>query len=596
MCGIVGYISENFKEDRLIKLLKMLEYRGYDSAGIGTVENDKIKLKKVSGNIGKLENLINDSSKSKIGIAHTRWATHGNPTIENSHPHISNNNEWAVVHNGIIENFGEIKKDLMKLGYKFISNTDTEVIPNLLERYDSEDKIQTIINVCEKLIGSFGLAIINKDSPDKLFLAKRKSPLYISVSDGEIITASDPICFLNKEGYYEIDDNEFCEAKLGSVIFYNKNKEIIKKKIVKIENMKNDIKLNNFKHFMQKEIYETPKVLKNIVKVYGENLIFEKLDKKLLSNLENVLFIGCGTAYHAAMMGVLFCEQIANVKAECYIASEFIYRKVIIKENTLVVFISQSGETADTLLAHEIVQKMGIKTIAITNVLYSTLAKKADFVIPTCAGREIAVASTKAYVAQITILNMFTKFLKCIKQCLKIEYITNIKELSNNFQFENFKLLEKISSELTEKDTVIFIGRGMDYITSEEASLKLKEVTYINSQAHPAGELKHGFLALITEGTYVFVIATQKELFKKTLNNVHEAASRGAKIILFTPFDVPAENLKDIYCLVGLQLFDSDIMPISSIVPFQLLSYYVSIKKGLNPDKPRNLAKSVTVE
>ncbi|MBR6778891.1 MAG: glutamine--fructose-6-phosphate transaminase (isomerizing) [Clostridia bacterium] len=597
MCGIVGYIGNKTIDKELVDGLKLLEYRGYDSAGVAVLKNDKIYTTKAEGNISCLEKILKNEENATVGIAHTRWATHGKPSINNAHPHISSDKEWAVVHNGIIENFGQLKNDLQHNNFTFSSETDTEVIAHLLQQLNCEDKINTVIKTCKMLEGSFALAIINKNIDGTIYLAKRKSPLYISLNNAETFVASDPICFAGKtQSYYSLNDDEFCEAKIGKLIFYNLNGETISKKPIEMTDFDIKIDKQNYAHFMLKEIQETPSILKRIVQTYKDNNAFDKINNQILKNINKIILVGCGTAYHAGLVGASFIEKFAKIEARCFVASEFRYNDPLIDDKTLAIFVSQSGETADTIMAHELAKQKGAITIALTNVLYSSLAKKVDFIFPICAGPEIAVASTKAYTAQISILNMFAKHLCNVRNNTNFNFIDSLSNLANTLKILDINCLEDISKELINEKTMFFIGRGLDYFTCEEASLKLKEITYINSQAYPAGELKHGFLALVENGTHVFVIATQKALLDKTLNGAHEASARGAKLVIATQFDIPKSQLKDIYKIISLQNFDEDLMPIASIGAFQMLSYLTSTKKGINPDQPRNLAKSVTVE
>lgn len=634
MCGIAGYIGNKNVSGQLVGALKLLEYRGYDSAGVAILENDEICLTKTQGKILNLQNLLKQNGefsikdqKDCIGIAHTRWATHGEPSEQNAHPHLSCNKEWAVVHNGIIENFDSLKKSLINQGFKFKSQTDTEVIaqmlqylsnsqnveqtfnlnkiaPQILKRStnlsnccNNKDNLKTVINTCKKLKGSFALAILNKNDKNTIYLAKNKSPLFVAKSLSEIFIASDPICFEGKVNeYFSLEDNEFCKAQKTGLFFCDKDGKQIQKRAVVLKNINTKNNKKKYKHFMIKEIKETPSVLKTILDVYKNNRIFSKIDKQLLLNIKKVVLIGCGTAYHASLMGAEYIKKICRIEAHAFVASEFRYSNPILDKNTLVVLVSQSGETADTLLSQELVKGLGAKTIALTNVLHSSLAKKTDFVFPVCAGPEIAVASTKAYTAQICILYMFAKYLSNIKNNTSFNFFEDITNLSKNLKCTKSANLKRLSKLLSKEDFSFFIGKGLDYITSEEASLKLKEITYINSQAYPAGELKHGFLALVTKGTYVFVVATQKKVLEKTLNSASEALSRGAKLVVASQYKISKRKLKDIFAYIPLKKFSEDLMPICSIVSFQILSYLTSIERKINPDQPRNLAKSVTVE
>ena len=597
MCGIVGYIGENCVEKNLIRDLKLLEYRGYDSSGVAVLSDNEIKVTKSVGCIKNLEGKITFKDKATLGIAHTRWATHGEATENNAHPHLSNDENWAVVHNGIIENYALLKKDLIEKGFSFKSETDTEVISQMLEYHQANTPIKTLINVCSQLIGSFALVVINKNNPNSIYLAKKKSPLYICAISDEVFIASDPICFAGKsQEYYTLNDGEFCEVSIGSIKFFDHECNEIAMTIMKLDNLTIETNLQNFDHYMIKEICETPDVLKRIIKTYAENDVFNKINKSIFDNLNKVILVGCGTAFYAGLLGVNYIENFAKIQARCYAASEFRYGDPLVDNKTLAIFVSQSGETADTLEALALAKSKGAKTIALTNVLYSSIAQKADFVLPVCAGPEIAVASTKAYTAQISVLNMFAKYLSNVLRNTNFNYLEDISTLSNEIRLEDLSGLKDLSNELANESSAILIGRNNDYVTSEEASLKLKEITYINAHSHPAGELKHGFLALVENGTFVFVIATQKHLLDKTLNAANEAASRGAKIVLVTQFVGEINNINNLYRVIKLNDLKEDLMPIVAIIQFQMLSYLTSVAKGIDPDKPRNLAKSVTVE
>ncbi|MBQ7880273.1 MAG: glutamine--fructose-6-phosphate transaminase (isomerizing) [Clostridia bacterium] len=599
MCGIIGYIGNKSAEIESVNLLKNLEYRGYDSAGVAVILDGEIKVTKAEGKIANLEQLI-VSTGANIGIAHTRWATHGKPTEVNAHPHISDNNEWAVVHNGIIENFEMLKQEIeTNSGVKFASETDTEVIPQMLEYLSTshQSTISTFIHACNRLKGVFAIACINKNIPDTLFLAKRKSPLYVAINNDEIFVASDPICFVDKANeYYTLEDDEFCKVSLNCVEFYDINGNNIAKSTIDMKDFEQFKGKEQYPHFMLKEINETPTVLNRIMKTYRDSLGFGKITKEVMQDINKIVIVGCGTAYHAGLMGAKYIEKFVRIECNIYIASEFIYSNPIIDKRTLCIFVSQSGETADTLSAQELAKSKGALTVGLTNVLYSVLAKKVDIVLPVCAGPEIAVASTKAYTAQITILYMLARYLQNIKFNSLFDYIAQIDTLANLFTLPNLQPIQDLSKELVNQKSSFFIGKGFDYVSAEEASLKLKEITYINSSAHPAGELKHGFLALIEDGSYLFVIATDEALLDKTLNSAHEAFARGAKVVLITQLDVDTSKTNFVYKVLQQPKFDDELMPIVSIITFQLLSYYTSVAKGINPDQPRNLAKSVTVE
>lgn len=598
MCGVVGYIGKKTVDKELVNVLKSLEYRGYDSAGVAYIKDGEISVIKSAGKISNLENILLEDKNCVCGIAHTRWATHGKPTDTNAHPHLSNNKSWAIVHNGIIENYSELKKDIMKnTSIKFASETDTEVVSQLLEIYDCEDKITTLINVCKMLEGSYALACLNKDNDGVLYLAKNKSPLYVAVNNFEVYVASDPICFAGKcDEYYSLEDNEFAKLSVNNVQFYNNKHISIDKKSIKLTNHEMNLGKKNYPHYMLKEIYEVPTVLNRIVGVYRDNCVLDKFTLDFVKSFRKIVIIGCGTAYHAGLMGERFLEKFAGLECRTFVASEFRYANHIIDKNTLCIFVSQSGETADTLACAEIAKASGATCVGLTNVLYSSLAKMVDIILPVCAGPEIAVASTKAYSAQIAIFYMLAKHIEKLRNGSSVDILFEIEVLSGKYPNPMEYDLDDLVDELVSVKDAFFIGRDLDYITATEGSLKLKEITYINSSAYPSGELKHGFLALVENGTHLFVLATQKDLLDKTLNGASEGHARGGKIILITQLDLPEEKLSQVYKLIKLPKFTEDLMPIVAVGVFQILSYLVSVKKGINPDQPRNLAKSVTVE
>ena len=598
MCGITGYIGDKVREN-LLDGLKNLEYRGYDSAGVAYILNGKIKAVKAEGKIAKLEQKLSEVAEieeANIGIGHTRWATHGVPSEKNAHPHLSTDNSFAVVHNGIIENFGAIKAELTKLGAEFKSDTDTEVVANLLQFTSGKTALEKLINASQKLVGSYALACLSVTEPNKIFLAKNKTPLYVALNGKNAYVGSDPICFQGKaKQYYALEDGEFAEVASGSVAFFNANGQI-EKVPLKIDKFENSAGKENYPHFMLKEIKEEPLVLDRVLKTYKDNNPFAFLDKEMVKQIKEVVLIGCGTAYHAGLMGAQYLEKIARIKAKAVVASEYRYSSPVIEKGTLFIFVSQSGETADTLACLNLAEKANAKSVALTNVLYSTLAKKCDKILPVCAGPEIAVASTKAYTCQIAELYMLAMHIKSIKENIALDYYKKIEEVKQALTQINEEQIKILAEEIKDSDKVFFIGRQYDYITAEEGSLKLKEVSYINSSAHASGELKHGFLALIENGTPLFAIMTQKDLLDKTLNGANEAVSRGAKLIAVTNWGKEIAEAHGIWQTIKLPNLDAEVMPIVAIEVFQLLGYYVSTFKGLDPDKPRNLAKSVTVE
>ena len=588
MCGIVGYLGKKRNVDFVIKKLKMLEYRSYDSSGVAVKNDDGISIFREVGGIKNLEEKLPKNKEMTLAIAHTRWATHGKPSEINSHPHSSKNGEWIVVHNGIIENYLELKNELKET---IESETDTAVLTEFLE----EKNVKTMdefIEFFDGVRGSFAIAAINKQQTDKLFFAKRKSPLYVAEVDGDVLVASDPICFSGMtRNYYIVYDGEFGFAQNGKAHFYDKTKHEIFKKTTYLESGFEDAQKMQYGHFMLKEIMEQRVALERQVDVFCQQKVLEKFDDKFFKQFDNVQFIGCGTAYHAALMGSAMFRKILHKKADAQIASEFIYNEPIFAdEKSLFIFVSQSGETADTIEAMKLAASKGACTIALTNVLYSTLAQNSDYVIPVCAGPEIAVASTKAYVCQLSAIFMLAKNIENSVSNLDYDYFDAIKKLAKKILNIDFKKIENLASEIKNQTAPIFIGKGLDAITAKEASLKLKEVAYINSTDYPSGELKHGFLALVESETPLFVFATQKNVISKSLNSASEAASRGAKVIAISNQEI--NGLTEFF----IDEPDEILASILAIVPMQYLAYQVSIQKGINPDKPRNLAKSVTVE
>ena len=587
MCGIVGYIGKKQNSKKIIEKLKKLEYRGYDSAGIAVMEKGNVDCFKEVGCIDNLEKLVPDNLETTCAIAHTRWATHGKATTVNAHPHSSKNGLWTLVHNGIIENYLELKQTLKN---EIESDTDTAVVAELLEE-KNVNSIEEFIDVFGLLDGSYSIVAINKNKPDELFLAKNKSPLYVAETDGGFLVASDPICFVGvAKDYYEFIDNDFAHIDKNGITFFAGKEKIQKSKTMLDDSFEN-FSDGGFEHFMLKEIYEEPEALERQVKFYKEHRVFDKFSKNFMSKFKEVVFVGCGTAYHAALFGENYFRKQLNIKASAEVASEFIYSKPIFaSEDMLFVLVSQSGETADTLMASKIAKEGGATTIALTNVLYSSLAKKADYVLPVCAGPEIAVASTKAYVCQLSALYMFSSYLKNFEGA-KIDYFKDILDAAKKALSFDMKKIEAIAMEIKDETTPIFIGKDLDYITAMESSLKLKEVSYINATNYSSGELKHGFLALVEEGTPLFVFCTQSEICSKSINAANEAMSRGARKFLIT--NIKQDDDRDVIFVDESNELTASIL---AIIPMQYLAYKVSTLKGINPDKPRNLAKSVTVE
>ena len=613
MCGIVGYIGVKKAKPVLINGLFKLEYRGYDSAGIAVIENNEIKCKKDKGRVANLNNIIkNESFESNIGIAHTRWATHGKPSKTNSHPHLDNKEEFAVVHNGIIENYSEIREFLVSNGYKFKSETDTEVIPNLIHYYferedESENKfIKSVNKACKDLKGSYAIEVISKSYPDTMIIARRNSPLVLGISGKDKYIASDiPAIIEYTKDIYFLDDNEIVELNKDKVNFYNNKLEKINKqfKTIEIENTENS--KDGFEDYMIKEIFEQPQTIRKTIEANFSKdgkLDIEGLNitREYLKTINKIYIVACGTAMHAGLSSKNTFERLLNIPVEVDIASEFRYRNPLIDEKTLTIFISQSGETADTIAALKLSKERGSKTIAVTNVIKSSITREADYTIYTHAGAEIAVASTKAYTAQVVLLNMlavqFTEILgREENEVLAKKIKKDILELPEKVEetLKTLNSIKDIAKQVYKERDMFFLGRGIDYTVGMEGSLKLKEISYIHSEAYPAGELKHGPIALIEKNITVIGIITDEELKEKTISNIQEVRSRGAKIMLVTNCEIQKESYNYV---IEVPKTNKLLSPILSVIPLQLFSYYISKEKGLDVDKPRNLAKSVTVE
>lgn len=612
MCGIVGYIGNKKASPILINGLLKLEYRGYDSAGISTIEKTGLSTMKDKGRVKNLYNLPGiDNLEGTIGIAHTRWATHGKPSMENAHPHMDNSKTFSVVHNGIIENFNELKKLLSDNGYTFYSQTDTEIIPNLIDYYykretgnDDLKFLRAVKNACNSLKGSFALEIICKDYPDNMIVVRKDSPLVIGKGNGENYISSDiPAMLSYTKDFYLLNDLEYVVLSRDNAKFYNNNLEPIEKETKSIDWDANSSEKGDFEDYMLKEIYEQPKAIRETIGSRinkNSKCEFEELNftKEYLQGLNKIYFVACGTAMHVGLAGKDMIEKLCKIPTEVDIASEFRYRDPLIDNKTLCIFISQSGETADTLAALKLSKECGAKTLAITNVIGSSITREADYSIYTHAGPEIAVASTKAYTSQVVLVAMLAIYFSEILK-LSTEKISSLKEELLLLPKKVEKALETSSEIKTfakriyqEKD-IFFLGRGIDETVAKEASLKLKEISYIHSDSYPAGELKHGPIALIENDVTVISIMTDPKLVKKTVSNIQEVISRGAKTLVITNQDVDTDMFDMIIRIPETCTFVS---PILSIIPLQLLAYYTSKEKGLDVDKPRNLAKSVTVE
>ena len=613
MCGIVGYIGTKKACPILLAGLSRLEYRGYDSAGISTIEKDGLSIMKDKGRVKNLSSLDGiDKLEGTIGIAHTRWATHGKPSKENSHPHQDNSKTFSVVHNGIIENYNELRKFLIDNGYTFYSQTDTEVIPNLIHYYITKDAenddlkfLRAVRNACLDLKGSFAIEVISKLYPENMIVVRKDSPLVIGTCEDEKYLSSDiPAILSYTRDFYLLNDLEFVVLTGNSAKFYDKNLNEIEKQTQTIEWNASAAEKDGFDDFMLKEIYEQPTAIRETIGAkinLNSKCEFDELQftKEYLSSLNKIYIVACGTAMHAGLTGKNTIEKLCRIPTEVDIASEFRYRDPIIDEKTLCIFISQSGETADTIAALKLSKEKGAKTIAITNVIGSSITREADYSIYTHAGPEIAVASTKAYTSQVVLINILAIYFAEILLGSDTDIIKNLKQdildlpkkIEETLKCDN-KIKDFAKKMYQEKD-VFFLGRGIDETVAKEGSLKLKEISYIHSESYAAGELKHGPIALIENGITVISIMTDKNLVKKTVSNIQEVITRGAKTLVVTNQNVDINMFDEIIIIPDTNCFVS---PILSVIPLQLLAYYISKEKGLDVDKPRNLAKSVTVE
>lgn len=581
MCGIIGYVGEKrFSIDVIIDGLKHLEYRGYDSAGIAYVKDNNVVIEREVGRISNLESVLKKDI-SHIGIGHTRWATHGKPTKENAHPHKVGN--ITLVHNGIIDNFMELKSTLMSEGYTFKSDTDTEVAAAYIDSLykENNDMIKSLSICVNKFLGSYAFGIINELETDVLYALRKDSPLIIGVGENENFIASDvPSILKYTNKYIDIENDEIVKITKDKVTVYDKNCNIINKEISVFEGDANLVEKNGYETYMLKEIHEEAEVIK---KTSEASIDFD------ITKYDEIDIVACGSAYHAGLVGKYMIEKLCNIKVNVCIASEYQYDKHFFKGKTLVIAISQSGETADTKKCANIANDMGVDTLGIVNVKGSSIARICKHVIYTLAGPEIAVATTKAYLAQITTLILLA--VKNSKEKINTE---DLQKLPYYIETLINKDYTSLANMLYTKDDIYFIGRGIDYALCMEGSLKLKEISYIHSEAYAAGELKHGTISLISEGTPVIVVATSDELYLKTISNAKEVKARGAFVILVTDKEVINEGVYDE--LISIPKVTEELRPILTIIPLQLISYEVAKLRGNDIDKPKNLAKSVTVE
>lgn len=610
MCGIVGYIGWQKAQDVVMNGLEKLEYRGYDSSGIATIFDGQLKLSKYKGRLSVLsQHLEEDPHPGHVGIGHTRWATHGQPSDVNSHPHINESNSVAVIHNGIIENYRALKKELTDEGYLFRSQTDTEVVVHMIDKYlKKTDDIFSAVNMAvSRLRGAYALGIISKADPDKIIAVRKESPLIVGIGEGENFFASDiPAILEYTRQIYYVDNDETAVITKDDIVFYDKDKNIINKEKFTITWDMDAATKGGYPHFMLKEINEQPKaVADTILRRIDENnnLILDdiRIDDTQIQNINDIYIVACGTAYNAGLIGKYVIENIANIRVRVDIASEFRYNKQFINEKTLVILVSQSGETADTLAAQKLAKTKGCRILSITNVVGSSVARNSDDVFYTLAGPEIAVASTKAYTTMLAAFYMIGVELAKLKKEISIEeyheIVERLKKLPQKVE-DTLKTEEKcieIAEKIKNSKSAFYIGRGLDDSVGKEGALKLKEISYIYTESFAAGELKHGTIALIEENTPVIAVITQDKLLEKTMSNIQEVKARGAYTIIITDKDSKdIENYADEIIVVPkvYDLFSS----ILAVIPAQFIAYHTSIKKGNDVDKPRNLAKSVTVE
>ena len=608
MCGIVGYIGDNQAAPILLEGLEKLEYRGYDSAGVAVFSENGIRVAKAKGRLRVLSELIEGGKAvaGTLGIGHTRWATHGAPSDVNSHPQTSEGGKFAVVHNGIIENYLYLKNHLMRRGVQFVSETDTEVVAQMLEYYDRGNILETIAKVISKVEGSYALGIISTEYPDRLFCVRKDSPLIIGVGAGENFIASDiPAILSHTRDIYRLKDNEIAVLTRDAVEFFSPDAEPVEKTIEHIEWDIEAAEKGGYEHFMMKEICEQPKAVRDTIapRIRNGRVVLDDitLTAEQLKSFTKICIVACGTAYHVGVVAKYAFEELLRIPVEVDVASEFRYRKPIIDERTLMIIISQSGETADTLAALREAKRAGCRVLSIVNVVGSTIANESDDVIYTWAGPEISVASTKAYSTQLAVIYLLTLYIGEKLGRLSAEeldrYIDELQQIPELIEkmLAHKENIQFFASRYFNAGDMYFIGRNVDYAASLEASLKLKEISYIHSEAYAAGELKHGPISLIEDGTLVIALATDGRLFDKMMSNIREVKARGAVVLGLATEDRTeiAEQTDMVFYIPKISPF---MLPSLSVIPMQLFAYYVASMKGCDIDKPRNLAKSVTVE
>lgn len=609
MCGIVGYFGKDDAAQMIMEGLERLEYRGYDSSGIAIIENGKLSTRKLVGRLVNLDSSLRKSPiKGNVGIGHTRWATHGVPSNENSHPHVNEKENIAVVHNGIIENYMPIKKELIEKGYKFSSDTDTEIVTHLIDSYYEGDLLQAVFKAVDRLKGAYALGVVSSLAPDELIAVRYESPLILGVGEDELFVASDiPAILKRTRNIIYLENNDVVRLSKNGYEIYDKEKNRVDREIKSIEWDVEAATKEGFDHFMIKEIYQQPQAIRDTLyrrlaengEIYLENI---KIDKATIDSLNKIYIVACGTAYHAGLVGKYVLEQFLKIPVIADIASEFRYNDNLIDDKTLVIIVSQSGETADTLAALREAKRKGARILSITNVVGSSVARESDDLFYTWAGPEIAVASTKAYTTQLVAFYILALYFGRLKGTLEeilykeiLEELKNIPDKVKKAIEENTEEAKNIAKKIKNKQSMFYVGRSLDYYTAMEGALKLKEISYIHTEAFAAGELKHGTIALIEEDIPVLAIATQQGLYEKTVSNIKELKARNAYVIGIT-----RETNKDlgsicdnvIYLEESLDLF----MPLLTVILPQLIAYYTAISRGNDVDKPRNLAKSVTVE
>jgi len=608
MCGIVGYLGRRQATEVLIEGLSKLEYRGYDSAGVAVNTGDQLEIRKFKGRLAILsEDLQKNPIDGHLGIGHTRWATHGEPSDVNSHPHYNMDRTIAVVHNGIIENYLELKAELESEGVKFLSQTDTEIVAHMVSKYYEGNLLEAVYKATERFRGAYALGVVCADNTNELVAVRKDSPLVVGLGEDENMVASDiPAILKYTRNVYFLENGEFVHIEGNKVTVLNEKKEVVEKEVSEITWDVEAASKGGFDSFMAKEIYEQPKgvedtLLRRLDEDGKIKLDDIKITKEDLEKINKVYIVACGTAYHAGLVGKNAIEKFAKIPVIADIASEFRYSDPFVDENTLIIIVSQSGETADTLAALRDAKSKGARVLSITNVVGSSIARESDDIFYTWAGPEIAVASTKAYTTQLTAFYMIALNLAMTKGTISEEeyfkMIDKLKEMPSQVEkvLQSDELIKEIATEIKDKNDMFYLGRGIDYALAMEGSLKIKEISYMHAEAFAAGELKHGTIALIEKGTPVLVLATQEQLFEKMLSNMQEVKARGAKVIAIAK-EHNKEVEKSADRVIYIPEVDDMFASITAVVPMQLLSYHVAQMRGCDIDKPRNLAKSVTVE